>query len=252
MFDIQRSADPLAVPPRLVETLVKSARLEFGEGLVAVVLVGSRVRNTWRPSSDLDIHIVHAGAWSQKRYFDKNTSEYAIPLEINVDPLFALYSWVSDLSRRAYAEFFSTGLLAYPDTIPPELRIVVDAARRTLDAPPSMFSGSERHHFEYLRLMRISDGLVAYDQYDFQSSLNSLLSSVAVLRLYLLGERHIRYHALVNQLEEVDPPFFERYRACLNEADHMATLSRTIALLQELKPRCDSWTSEAVDFNTNH
>jgi hypothetical protein len=93
-----------------------------------VIFAGSRADGGWRADSDLDVHIVHTGVWTQRRYRRASPETWFVPLEIVVDPLYVLYERA--LIDRAYATFYSSGRLAFPDDIPVELMPVVAAAQR--------------------------------------------------------------------------------------------------------------------------
>ena len=230
--------DPAAIPPDLTRKIIQEYIKEFGESLVMILFAGSRIRQDWQFTSDLDVHVVHSGEWYQKRLSDGSTDSFGIRLEISVDPLPALYSWVS--SSRAYAHFFGGGKVIFPRRVPTEMLPVMSAARRHYDEPKMKRVDTEEHYAGYLRCRRIlADARLSVGP-ERQLSIVHAQMLMALLRLTLAGEYYPQAHRLVTQLRSVDERFARQYETCLTAPLELA-VSACADLLEMLRPTRESF-----------
>jgi tetratricopeptide (TPR) repeat protein len=227
-----------AVPQYLVENVIRAAKNEFGQTLIAVALSGSRVRGGWHESSDLDVHIVHGGSWHQKRHIRGAQSLFNVALDVTITPIHSLYAWVAN--SRAYADFYTHAVVVYPFDNPEQIDFVVSVAKRTMAARAVKKYDTEEHFNRYVHLRRIFDYALQESPENQRTSAAYALSSLALLRLFLTGEHHVLNHALSTQVRSVDSVFAEALDACLAEDDPAEMLRGGRRLLETVKPSSDS------------
>jgi len=232
------SLDESLVPKQLLLNLIRAVKEEFGESLVAIFASGSRIRGNSRPSSDLDVHIIHLGEWQQKRSIGPSHSLSSITIDITINPLGSLYSWAA--TSRAYADFYATGVLLYPREIPEPLAFVVGVAKRTMRTAPLSNIESESHHHRYLHIRRVLDYALQADAADQRAAAVYALSNIATFRLFLSDEHHIRHHALCQQLQAIDPIFANQFVECLQQQTPEEQLAAARILLEQMRPASDS------------
>ena len=235
----RKRLDSDAIPSRVVDKIIFDARSEFGDSLVAILFVGSRIDGSWRPASDLDIHIIHSGAWQQKRIISERHTDFGFPLEISIDPLYPLYLWVQ--TYRAYAHFFALGEIVFPANIPYEIQLVIKAAKRFYESPKQQRFDTEEHHADYQKCLSILNRAVLEAKNDQSASLMQVLSAIMLLRLSLSGEYYPIHHKLATQIRKLDPDFADHLDACLCETNVNRSLLMARELLKLVKPAADSF-----------
>jgi predicted nucleotidyltransferase len=105
-------------------------REEFGEGLLGVLVTGSRVHGRPGPTSDLDVHVVIAGPRRQRRNFVLA----GVEIELFINPPFQSRRYFAD-GRGHDPHMYTFGRVVYdPQGVMAELQ---DEARRIWDAGPA-------------------------------------------------------------------------------------------------------------------
>lgn len=230
--------DDRAIPRILLEKIVSSARIEFGISLAAIVVGGSRIRGNWRSESDLDVHIIHKGDWRQKRIISPRLNPQGIGIDVTVIPLSAIQNLCK--TQRGYASFYADGILVYPDIIAKQIAELFDEARAILDSPPrSVFEGEE-HYQSFLHLDRVIRYALEGDAAEHRITSAYVLGTLAVLRLILGGEHHIRQYELLSQLECVDKVFALELARISDLSDPLEMLRSSHMLLRTITPKASS------------
>jgi tetratricopeptide (TPR) repeat protein len=227
-----------AVPNELLEKIILAAQDEFGPSLVAVFLAGSRLSGEWHPASDLDVHIVHSGAWQQKRIIGPPDSLFGITIDLAIVPADTLYEWVT--TSQMHAAFYAEGYCVYPRSCPEQMATIIEIAKHTRTMKPANTYESEEHYQRFVQLRRAIDGATDANANDQRSAAGHVLAEIAALRLFLGGVHHVKEYALYTQLENIDVAFAMQYNDCLLLPTPDARLDVARKLLEELKPDCGS------------
>ena len=224
-----------ALPHEMMCAIVRAAISEFGQDLIAVLISGSRIRGTFSASSDVDVHIVFSGSWQQKRFIGADTSGFRIAIDLAVDPIKQVFSWVG--KSRAYADYYVDAICIYPAPVPSEIEFLSRLAARTLAEPVQDIRESEQHVGRYRHIRRIFDNLsTTVNDVDCLAGIAYACSQIALLRLALAGVHHILYHQISTQLRAIDPLFCDAYDKCLEELSPSTKIARGIILLDSIGP----------------
>jgi hypothetical protein len=185
--------------------------------VVAVLASGTIIRGTPDARSDLDLHILHRGAFRQRRQEFHN----GVPCEIFVNPPSRIQSYFDEERedrRPMTAHMFATGTLIYdPEGVGAELQ--VKAKLSLLD--PALPNPKELEMQRYGAATMFEDALDIADKNPNAAALilASAVWSLAQCRVAAEPGWLPRPKDLFNRLQEIDPIAANLALAASNEAN---------------------------------
>ena len=197
------------VPPhdRAIAELVDFVQAEWSP--LGVIVSGSIVRGEAGPTSDLDVFVVHGGAWrlrAQRRFA-------GVPAELFVNPAAQVRRYFANEhadGRPSTAHMFATGEVLVPDPVIDEL---VREARDWL-ARPVVLGPAQLAARRYLAVDLIDDArdVVAGDPVTAHLLLASAVEHVIAYAFLSRGRFQPRRKRALAALAELDPAAAELVR----------------------------------------